>query len=607
MISKRLTVAFTFLVSASAFAWDGWYEKAYNGTNFTADVFRLAENDEPEITLYGGRMQESYQHEVAQGDLRTFTVDMYDGFVESIPPWGSTSYVTRVFVTDRYHKRTSDNGDTYYIISNVVYTFTANVARVAVQNQRVQARDVWAIDAIRAIRERKAAVGLDIKNTYDIVFYNRNRDVLVWAKDEIKTLASQFVDPQPSTGFVFSGSFEIGDEHYPRGFDSIQELCQRVGAPDNYFDYTPWVEIGGREKNDTNIYTNAQIPDILPGKTHLDYGWKYIRPMLTNLHITTGSVIAKGGREAQTRIKCVELGDGNGALYEAENIDEYRLWVGANTMDLLLFDCSGWSSAQNFEITQQIGSGGIGVYVDLFLALLIEWDNAGEFDFARASYWGCRDEVYDDRSTPENEAVPGSDPLWATVNRSKTEYYKPCIMYFGETNVSHILKDMKPEYVVYELRTSGDYISVPGGVIDGNYEEVSGDFLKDYGDTTNKYVFMFEGTMQTPEEYIVDEVKCAGGIYGGIQRGESIARNASTSVVFVGSSYSHYNQLPPVPPGWKTQDPYREIPVMLWDLDEIRWAFPPSYSSWRDIQWGIGVDPLPIIDWTGGGNAFKYR
>jgi hypothetical protein len=272
-------------------------------------------------------------------------------------------------------------------------------------------------------------------------------------------------------------------------------------------------------------------------------------------------------------------------------------------MDLLLFGCSGWSSAQNLE---GIGSG-VGVSIFLELALSTgDWTVPPE-DGGTESYWGCRDPVFDDRSTPENEAVSGSDPLWATARRSKTEYYKPCILYYGETNISHILEDMKPEYVVYEYRAHSDYLIVSGGADEGNYDDVNTSYLLEYGDTTNKYVFTFEGTMQTPEEYIVDEVKCAGGIYGGIQRGESIARNASTSVVFIGSSYSHYNQFPPVFRGWKTQDPYREVGEILWDLDDKQFQFPPGSVTWRNVFWGKAVGVLTIIDWTGGGNAFKYR
>ena len=121
-------------------------------------------------------------------------------------------------------------------------------------------------------------------------------------KDKLRWQIVKFVDHTvaPSGDFTdwFNspiGTNEFGVNIYPENFPmhSISQLLYRIGAPTNYFDYTPsWRPL------DTNL-TGYVTNNMLPGYTSIDYGWKHIRPILTNLLWTadtscniTGQVIS---------------------------------------------------------------------------------------------------------------------------------------------------------------------------------------------------------------------------------------------------------------------------------------------------------------------------
>lgn len=323
LISLLLTVACIFLglVNSWAYDWSGWYGPAYSNGS-TVGILRLSTNDEPRAYVYAPQITHIYTNFLSPSRGYTNSRTYLDTSLIQIEPVGRTNISTTLYQAYRYSNSTRYD-------ASVVYTNSGNLIQTALT---VQARDVWAIDAVRAIRERKAVAATD--SPWDAIyadnFYANNRGALDWAKGQIKTLAPYFVDPATMTNRVFADGFT----NVP--MLTATALAARVGAPSNYFQYTPWVELGGTGSTNvftryqtqtfvavcsgsnpctnilrdavgnvyTNIGTNGQIWTIvstnlaiIEGTNHLAYGWRYIRPMLTNLVFTLGTSIISTNRE----------------------------------------------------------------------------------------------------------------------------------------------------------------------------------------------------------------------------------------------------------------------------------------------------------------------
>ncbi len=74
------------------------------------------------------------------------------------------------------------------------------------------------------------------------------------------------------------GTNEYGGLIYPEDLPlmTVTGLLAYVGAPTNYFNYTPWRPLDDQSEGVTNSYTAY-------GFTTTDYGWKFMKPMITTL------------------------------------------------------------------------------------------------------------------------------------------------------------------------------------------------------------------------------------------------------------------------------------------------------------------------------------
>ncbi|MFH0880055.1 MAG: hypothetical protein V2A34_10120, partial [Lentisphaerota bacterium] len=124
---------------------------------------------------------------------------------------------------------------------------------------------------------------------------------LALLKTGLRQLIPFYVDhAQGPTNYVNWFSTQIGSTTngcgiYPTNFPmyTVTGLLARVGAPTNYFDYTPWRPLDENSQGVENSNT-------LPGFTTADYGWKYIKPLLTNLRWSAYVSGCMSGRYTRT-------------------------------------------------------------------------------------------------------------------------------------------------------------------------------------------------------------------------------------------------------------------------------------------------------------------
>lgn len=179
-----------------------------------------------------------------------------------------------------------------------------NLTTLVQTSVNVQARDVWAIDAHRALAERGlGATAMEYES-----LYTANRELCEKAKQEI------------ASGIVYTYSNPTSDA--PQSLVLTSEYAA-VGAPSNYHSWTSYRMLGGTGTGmgryvtnwftitgtnatmNTNysytacgdsvtlVGTNGQIvstvctnADIAEGFTELDYGWKYVPALLKRFTTT---------------------------------------------------------------------------------------------------------------------------------------------------------------------------------------------------------------------------------------------------------------------------------------------------------------------------------
>ena len=253
---------------------------------------------------------------------------------------GATNY-------DRYFNLPFDyNGfSTNEAITNIYWyaltdTISNKITEVAIRqgtgvqtNLTMQIKDLRGWDAYHAVLERAEVhdvvkVGIGAFN--DFGFYRDERQNLVNAKTLLAdsgsdTLVPKFVDfYKMDTNGTFDTYFSTSSVRSLPTLD-ITNVLNAVGAPSNYFEYTPYRQLGGGgigygtlvtqtvtlvSPNTSGVTvvdwggtehtvsgTNGQVitlvstnTDILDGYTTIDYGWKYFKPIVTNLMYVSDDV-----------------------------------------------------------------------------------------------------------------------------------------------------------------------------------------------------------------------------------------------------------------------------------------------------------------------------
>lgn len=253
-------------------------------------------------------------------------------------------------------------------------------------------RDVWAIDAARAVFERRAAsLTFDATNTFDqyISFhYSQNKQNLTYIKALLSDIIPRFVDHQ-----ILSQQNNLTNVPY----FTIEKVMSLAGAPTNYLDYTPWVELAGDGTNGmTTIFTQRYVQTCISrtdictnylsdgtalyqtngyiwefvktnaiesGRTHLDYGWKYIRKVITNLYLTniSGDMrIDEHNIFYQARVQSAsgDWKDANGLYPESINPSENIILESAQrTIRTIDYDVSQAGVGYYFQAESELSLG----------------------------------------------------------------------------------------------------------------------------------------------------------------------------------------------------------------------------------------------------------
>lgn len=139
---------------------------------------------------------------------------------------------------------------------------------------------------VQALNERRYAVELEpiaprVDSEWGLLVFLKQT---VWEMVDSVEGKSGFVDPTFSVGGRYTQWFSTPQvsgglqTYHPTNFPYLTatQLISIVGAPPNYFFYTPW-----RPFNRDGVgYTNAMT---CPGYDTLDYGWDYLRDMVAQL------------------------------------------------------------------------------------------------------------------------------------------------------------------------------------------------------------------------------------------------------------------------------------------------------------------------------------
>ena len=317
MISRKQLAACIFLASGSLACadWTGWYTNAYP----VGSVFRFDQTNAPRADLYAATNTVTYTNDLRFGVSTSITVRFLSNV--QVDDWQGPHTITNAWLYPL--RRYYTNG----LFSNVVYTARV-VSTMCRTSLYVQARDVWAIDAYRAAKERTLAVGLPwpiLGHTmHTAQLYSHNEQFCREAKECLYYLVNDFdggyVDAT-SAAWRVSAPLSITSD-YP--FISWPDMCAKVpGLPTNWaaitaqrelngagvgmgrYATTRWVIVGSSTGTVTNtsvnacgasvtlIGTNGQIITavctnllIEAGRTTLDYGFKYFRAVATNLQVT---------------------------------------------------------------------------------------------------------------------------------------------------------------------------------------------------------------------------------------------------------------------------------------------------------------------------------
>ena len=308
MISRKQLAACIFLASGSLACadWTGWYTNAYP----VGSVFRFDQTNAPRADLYAATNTVTYTNDLRFGVSTSITVRFLSNV--QVDDWQGPHTITNAWLYPL--RRYYTNG----LFSNVVYTARV-VSTMCRTSLYVQARDVWAIDAYRAARERALASGSSWGGS-SVEMYSHNKELLEAAKAALVAATPLYVDP---TNATWRASPALAYTGATITALSPTTVLARIGAPSNWPSYTPWRELNGSGvgmgryattrwvivgsstgtvtntsvnacgQSVTLTGTNGQIVTavctntaIVDGFTTLDYGWKFVRAYATNLQIT---------------------------------------------------------------------------------------------------------------------------------------------------------------------------------------------------------------------------------------------------------------------------------------------------------------------------------
>ena len=246
--------------------WDGWHPTAWTNsaavdtaTVWAASVSLVCTNwtSTNTIAVY----------------TNTFLDPVYGDAVNSPNP-----------VTARYAvalTRWTTNGTPY--TTNIQYVVTNSLVQTTAV---LRAREIISLDTWRAVRERAWIMGVayPVHVIYrsgltvygDFNPHGGHRQNLVNCKGAISAFTG-FVDVAKSSvssnwTLIPPSSWQIA----PPVIGTRTSLLAKAGAPTNWFDFTPYRQLDGNGIAFTNSDTQA-------GFSELDYGYKYVRAIITNI------------------------------------------------------------------------------------------------------------------------------------------------------------------------------------------------------------------------------------------------------------------------------------------------------------------------------------
>lgn len=174
-----------------------------------------------------------------------------------------------------------------------------------------------------ALRERQIVA--ESSQLVTIPAYGSQSNRLKDMKSILRGVIPAFVDNTKTSGDFLdwfsapTGTTAEGCGVYPDRFPlhTVTGLLAHVGAPTNYFEYTPWRPLDDQSFGEVTAQT-------APGYTTTDYGWKYMRPILVNLKWTAEVSCSMTGRYTRA--------NGYG-LHGASHMDTYGTGSSSYSLD----------------------------------------------------------------------------------------------------------------------------------------------------------------------------------------------------------------------------------------------------------------------------------
>lgn len=424
MQKRALLATYTLLVcSLSAVA--GWNTNAWpspthwRGVSVTSTavvgvVESVVDYRTPDGSEYPGYNANGYYAEYGNIDLIwpfTLVTNSYTTHVSSAY---AAIYTNRIQSTNYYWSlasidtdpRTLDSTNTFeedigYTIGGVDVTGTwVRTTTGYKTNLLMDVKDLWSWDAQLAVVERWQSLDDANTNTYDLTaavkphWYRSQRTNLLEFKEWIADNCGSFVNTSIASNPASWLNANVDRIDWTGTGDLLPvfaptSLAVSVGAPTNYFDFTPWRNLNGggvgvgRLVTNTwvcpagtnviedycgNIYTVicSQVSNVVKvctnasvevGRTELDYGWKYIPDLIASL-TTLEQVTLRGADYGQTWI--VSAGD---------------IATGTNLADVCANHQSSWPGTRATVMQHNFEGGGGDVSTDLGAWVDIWWDS----------------------------------------------------------------------------------------------------------------------------------------------------------------------------------------------------------------------------------------
>lgn len=140
-------------------------------------------------------------------------------------------------------------------------------------------KDIWVGDHYHALFER--ARSANRTPPASPVWYRSERTMLVLYKGWIFSNCSSFLNPylRDADGSYSTSIAATAYGDYTSLVWTVTGLMASVSAPTNYLANTPWRDLAGSIAGRTDTYAYGSF-------TLADYGWKWLRPVVSQLYIT---------------------------------------------------------------------------------------------------------------------------------------------------------------------------------------------------------------------------------------------------------------------------------------------------------------------------------